>query len=151
VPVSTIDALKLPAVRLIKACVCVRVCRARGSERAQVDVEGMELEVLRGAAATIAAYAPVLYVENNRDPKSPAVVRLLAAMDYVCYWHMAPCYAPDNNYYGSTHRERISPVSVNMLCVSRAHPWNLDGFNEVEVPVDPANDADWLLRHKFFD
>ena len=40
----------------------------------KVDVEGMELEVLRGAAQTIQRCKPALFVENDRDEKSAALI-----------------------------------------------------------------------------
>jgi FkbM family methyltransferase len=46
--IMTIDDLKLTRCNLIK-----------------VDVEGMEIDVLAGAAATIERFRPVLFVENN--------------------------------------------------------------------------------------
>ena len=53
VEVITIDSLKLSACDFIK-----------------VDVEGMELPVLQGAAENLRKYRPILYVENDRAEKS---------------------------------------------------------------------------------
>jgi len=50
----TVDSLSLTACHFIK-----------------VDVEGMELSVLKGAAQTIRRFEPLLYVENDRADKSP--------------------------------------------------------------------------------
>src|SRR5262249_8838432 len=55
--VIALDQLGLKVIRLIK-----------------IDVEGMELEVLRGAAATLARCRPILYVENDRADKAEALV-----------------------------------------------------------------------------
>lgn len=128
----TIDQLQLTALRLLK-----------------VDVEGMEYEVLRGATDTVRRLQPVLYVENNRDPKSPAVVRLLDQWQYRCYWHFAACFDPANNFYNHTVQPATLPISVNMLCLPPGSPWTLQGMDPVEVPV-VGHDADWLQRHKFF-
>ena len=49
----TLDAFDLPACHFLK-----------------VDVEGMEVEVLRGAQNTIATYRPLMYVENDREQRS---------------------------------------------------------------------------------
>src|SRR5258708_33505318 len=38
----------------------------------KIDVEGMELDVLEGAATTLQQFRPRLYVENDRGDKSPA-------------------------------------------------------------------------------
>ena len=37
----------------------------------KIDVEGMEVDVLRGAAALIRRHKPVIYAENDRPEKSP--------------------------------------------------------------------------------
>ena len=37
----------------------------------EIDVEGMEADVLRGAAALIRRHKPVIYAENDRPEKSP--------------------------------------------------------------------------------
>ena len=55
VEVITIDSLKLSACDFIK-----------------VDVEGMELPVLQGAAENL-VITPILYVENDRAEKSQGI------------------------------------------------------------------------------
>src|SRR5262249_22498904 len=53
VPVLTVDGLELSRCDLLK-----------------IDVQGMELAVLQGAAATIARCRPMLYVENDQKERS---------------------------------------------------------------------------------
>lgn len=62
VPVITIDSLKLTACNLIK-----------------VDVERMELDVLLGAEQTIRQFKPALYVENEFQQQSEALIRQILA------------------------------------------------------------------------
>ena len=83
VHVATIDSLPLLACHFIK-----------------IDVEGMEGEVIAGAAQTIRQFRPVLYVENDREEKSAALIRQLLALDYRLYWHNTYLFNP-NNYYQS--------------------------------------------------
>ena len=78
-PLRTIDGLQLDRLRLLK-----------------IDVEGAELEVLRGASQTIARLRPILYVENDRRDKSSALIAALEAMGYRLWWHPAPLFRPDN-------------------------------------------------------
>jgi FkbM family methyltransferase len=96
VPVVTIDAMNLPACTLMK-----------------VDVEGMEINALQGAAATIARHHPFLYVENDRKEKSAALIAYIASLNYRMYWHYPPLY---------------NIVSINMLCVPAA----------LNIQLDPA-------------
>jgi FkbM family methyltransferase len=114
-PLVTIDSLNLARCALIK-----------------IDVEGMERAVLEGAAQTIARCVPVLYVENDRREKAAELMRTIDAFGYAMYWHVPPLFNPDNfrqnatNVFGNT-------VSINMLCIHKSVPHNLDGFRPVTL------------------
>ena len=67
----------------------------------KVDVEGMELPVLRGAAATIRRCRPALHVETNNPRQNANVRKVLSwiweaageaagggAGQYECFWHI---------------------------------------------------------------
>jgi FkbM family methyltransferase len=84
----------------------------------KIDVEGMELQVLRGATGLIERHHPVVYVENDRPDRSEALVRWIHALGYRLYWHRPPLYNPDN-FLNNLHDEYPGIVSQNMLCV---HP-----------------------------
>ena len=102
VAVVPLDRLELPSCRFIK-----------------VDVEGMELEVLRGAAHTIGKHKPILYVESDRRDAAQELMRFIEALGYVMYWHITRLFNPENvdhnpdNVFGGT-------VSVNLLCVHQS-------------------------------
>jgi FkbM family methyltransferase len=110
VPVRTIDGLGLGACHFIK-----------------VDVEGMEADVLAGAVATIRAFQPILYVEDDRPARRAALRALLASLGYEMYVHAPPLYNPANfasspeNVFGRT-------VSLNLFCHPAGAP----------CPIDPA-------------
>src|SRR6185312_10827709 len=53
VPMVTVDSLELVDCQFMK-----------------IDVEGMEVEALRGAVATIERFRPILYIENDRQARS---------------------------------------------------------------------------------
>ena len=101
VPVLTIDGLGLERCDLIK-----------------IDVQGMEGEVLTGAAATIARFQPLLYVENDLKEKSEALIGQLFELGYRLYWHIPRLFNPKNffrreeNIYGNT-------VNINMICLPK--------------------------------
>ena len=123
VPVVTIDGLNLPRCDFIK-----------------IDVEGMELEVLKGAAAAIAANRPILYVENNRIDKSPALVGWLLDAGYALYWHKPLVFNPDNyfgvkeNFYGRT-------IAHNMLCVPPERSVDTTGLKPIKSIAElPSED-----------
>jgi len=118
VQIMALDQLGLPTVSLIK-----------------IDVEGMELAVLKGAAQTISQHKPVLYVENDRREKSPELIAHILSLGYRAYWHLAPLYSADNfagnpdNIFGNT-------ISLNMLCLASDIPQKIEGLAEIQTPDD---------------
>jgi hypothetical protein len=74
----------------------------------------------------------VLYVENDRREKAAELVRTIDGFGYAMYWHVPPLFNPNNfrqdatNVFGNT-------VSINMLCIHKSIPHNLDGFRPVSL------------------
>jgi hypothetical protein len=119
VRVVTVDSFNLDACHFIK-----------------FDIEGMEIEALRGAAATIARSRPVLYVENDRESRSADLIDLLQRYGYRLYWHLPPLYSPDN-FRGISENIFGDIVSVNMICIPAEIPQvSLTNFREVSGPDD---------------
>lgn len=100
-PVRTIDHLWLSDVTLIK-----------------IDVEGYELEVLRGAVETIARCKPALYVENDRQEKSEELCKFIESLDYSMTDHVVPLVVEDN-YRGNADNIFPNIYSINMLCLPK--------------------------------
>jgi FkbM family methyltransferase len=123
VPVVTIDSLNLPHLRLMK-----------------IDVEGMEIDVLRGAAQTIGRCQPALFVENDRDDRSEALISHIFSLGYRLWWHLTPLFRPDNF---SQHAEDVfgNVWSCNMIGFPRNAPIQLR-FAEVQSPQDVARGLD---------
>ena len=117
VDVLRLDDFDLPHCRLIK-----------------VDVEGMELSVLKGAAGLIAQHRPLLYVENDKPEKSDALIRHIAALGYDQYWHNPTLFNPENH---DGNPDNVFPrvVSRNMLCIPQELGQQLTGFPRVQVPA----------------
>lgn len=117
VRVITIDALELPACHLLKA-----------------DVEGMETDVLRGAARTIARYRPVLYVENEREESSD-LIGLIMGFGYQLYWHVPPLYNPAN-FAGDAEDIFADIFSANMLCFPAEAAASVSGMRRIESTAE---------------
>jgi FkbM family methyltransferase len=118
IPLVTLDSFDLPSVRLLK-----------------IDVEGMEIEVLRGASQLIARHRPILYVENDRRDRSEELIGLIMEMGYEPHWHLPPLFNPAN-YFGRKDDLFPGVVSVNMLCMPRETAITLTGFRRVAGPDD---------------
>lgn len=84
----------------------------------KIDVEGMELEVLQGAQQTISKYQPIIYLENDRQDKSPALLQWLVDAGYQLWWHFPPLFNAQNYFHNS---ENIfgAAVSLNVLAVPK--------------------------------
>jgi FkbM family methyltransferase len=119
-PVDTIDGIGLARVDLIK-----------------IDVEGMEVEVLTGATATVRQLRPVLYVENDRAERSRALITMLGELRYRAWWHFAGLYNPAN-YFGNAENVFERVTSVNLLCFPQE--WQMTVQNGIPV-LGP--DDDW--------
>ena len=113
VPLVTIDSLRLEQCDFMK-----------------IDVEGMELEVLQGAASTLRQFCPFLYIENDRVHKSRALIGHLLELDYRLYWHTPYLYREDNFFQDA---ENIFPgtLSDNMIGVPKTRPLIVNGLTEI--------------------
>jgi FkbM family methyltransferase len=100
----------------------------------KIDVEGMELEVLEGAASSIARHRPVLYVENGSLDRSRQLIERLWSYGYELWWHSPTVYNPDN-FFGVERNLYARIASPNMLGVHRG--------SDAERPqtLAPVNDA----------
>lgn len=122
VRVLSVDGLALPRLDLLK-----------------IDVEGWEAEVLRGAAESIRRHRPVLYVEADRQDKTPALIDLLRAMDYALYLHLPPLFNP-GNFFANAENAFGGVVSANLLGIPRDRPRPVQALREIRA----AADVDWF-------
>jgi FkbM family methyltransferase len=118
VRVQPVDGLNLSACGLLK-----------------IDVEGFEVEVIRGATETIRRCRPIIYVENDRVEHQQALISDISSLGYRLYWH-TPYIADEGNFNGATHRIFPSAIfSINMLCVPAECDTQVTRLEE----IDPAN------------
>lgn len=116
VPVVTLDSFNLPQCTLLK-----------------IDVEGMEQDVLLGAKETIARCLPLMYIENDREDRSAALIRLIDSLGYSMFWHVPPLFNP-GNFFGNAENVFGSIVSKNMICCPKVGAHSITGLQKVEVP-----------------
>lgn len=95
----TLDSLEISPVGFIK-----------------IDVEGHEMQVLRGARATILRNRPIMYIEDDRPEKSLALQELIKGMDYTIERHY-PRLFRENNFAGNpVNIWNAEYSSHNLIC-----------------------------------
>jgi FkbM family methyltransferase len=82
----------------------------------KIDVEGMELEVLKGARNIISKTNPIIYVENDRVEKSQFLIEYLWELNYKLFWHLPPLFN-HNNYFNNNNNLIGNFIAINMLCI----------------------------------
>jgi FkbM family methyltransferase len=105
----------------------------------KVDVDGMELDVLKGAPETLSKHNPVLYVANNQRANSPELIQWLLDRQYRLYWHLPPLYNPQN-YFQDSMNVFAGIVSTNILAVPASVGGNIENFQEITSPNDHWTD-----------
>lgn len=98
-PCIRLDRLKLERVDFIKA-----------------DIEGMEYEMLCGAEETIARCRPLLYIEDDKEWQTDALLGWLLDHDYRIYQHRPRLWRA-NNYRGNQVNVFGNIVSGMLFCV----------------------------------
>lgn len=126
VPVITIDSLNLPQLNLLK-----------------VDVEGMEHDVLFGAKDTISRCRPFLYIENDRQDKSPQLLELIFSLGYRIWWHLPKMFSGNNFFKNPKDVFPHNMVSINLFCIPQELEVEVQNF----TPVLTADD--WISNTTF--
>lgn len=82
VPIKTLDSYNFAEVGFIK-----------------MDVEGYELEALKGAVGLIDRCRPIMYIEDDRMEKSKALRDFIRSLGYTIEEHKPTLYR-ENNFFG---------------------------------------------------
>lgn len=105
----------------------------------KIDAEGHELQVLRGAAQTIARLQPIIFIENNNEDHGDQIISHIKQLGYTSYWFCSARYQPDN-FNGLALQ--VPQDDVNMVCFPKSRA-PFPGLNPVERFADIA---DGLVR-----
>lgn len=107
----------------------------------KIDVEGMEIDVLRGAAEMIREHRPIIYLEADRADKVQALWTYLRQLGYFPYWHTPPLFNP-NNPKGRKDDIWGGVYSINALCL----PKEETGCGLVRADLTPLklDHKDWV-------
>jgi FkbM family methyltransferase len=123
VKMITVDSMNLLKLRLLKA-----------------DVEGMELDIVKGAVKTINMFKPALYLrahytpeDNTLSPKTQELARYVQSLNYDMYWHFARLYQEDN-FYGNKNNVFGDETLLYILAVPHVDGSTIEGLEPVVVP-----------------
>lgn len=82
----------------------------------KIDVEGHEMNVLRGARETILRDRPIMYIEDDRPEKSLALQELIKGMDYTIERHYPRLFRKDNFAGNPINIWDAEYSSHNLIC-----------------------------------
>lgn len=88
----------------------------------KIDVEGMEADVIRGAAATIAKHKPILYIDHGEHGDDGKIAHTLMDIGYVAYWSMGPMFTPLNAFKNSSNIWNQAIMIANLIAVHESQP-----------------------------
>jgi FkbM family methyltransferase len=115
----------------------------RACDFVKIDVEGMEIEVLKGMAETIQRFRPAMYVENDRRHKSAALVGHLLGLGYRLYYHVSAVF-PATNFFANPVNVFGAAGAFNMICLPGERSHSAGGLREITHP----NEALMGPRHE---
>jgi FkbM family methyltransferase len=103
----------------------------------KIDVEGFELQVLKGASGILAKSRPILYLENDRLEKAKELIEWLWTQGYKLWWHVPPLFNPDN-LAGRPDDIFGDVSSCNMLAIPGDNPQLPPRPHELRIITDPT-------------
>lgn len=86
-----------------------------GPDLMKIDVEGHEIQVLKGSLETIQQYKPIIFYEAHGNDL-PEIYDLLIGLDYTLYWYPCRNYNP-NNYLKNSNNVFGHGGVVNILAL----------------------------------
>jgi FkbM family methyltransferase len=128
---SMSDSIPASSRREIVQCVRLDAIVAEGTVGLiKIDVEGYELQVLKGCEGILSRCHPLFYIENDRAEKSPMLIQWLFDHDYRLWWHIPPLFNPAN-FRGVPENCYSTVCSLNMLGIHKSTPIPVQGMTEI--------------------
>jgi FkbM family methyltransferase len=103
-----------------------------GCDLLKVDVEGMEIEVLKGALGLIHTHKPILYVENDRLQFRDELYAWIVQQGYQCWQHLPRMYS-ENNYNKVEDNVFGECMSANLLCLHKESAVKIEHFQSFKL------------------
>lgn len=116
----------------------------------KIDVEGMELNVLRGASKIVKYCKPILHIENNCVKDSKDLISWISAQGYTCHWDIHP-YFNQNNVVGNKQSVfQEMAYATNMICYHQemTDVTSIEEFKNNITKIDVVNEKYLLSDYK---
>ena len=105
----------------------------------KIDVELMELSVLRGAKEFIKKFRPIIWIENHREYPNQ-LNKYLLKINYKPFWATTMMYNPDNyfindnNYYADVATYNTLAIPKEKECLITKSSWLNEIIDEYTEP-----------------
>ncbi|MBD2745115.1 FkbM family methyltransferase [Microvirga sp. BT688] len=113
--IRRLDSLALPPLSIIK-----------------IDVEGYDLEVVRGAQETIQRDRPILFCEAHASPKTVELIKLLDQWGYDTYWFFAPFVSASASQRSDSSARVVGDTNIVALPKGKEPHWPLPRIGNPE-------------------
>jgi FkbM family methyltransferase len=106
----------------------------------KIDVESMEVDVLRGSLETITRCRPVIFFENDRLDGVGEAMMMLFGQGYRCWWHLSTPFNPANYFGQEQDIWKGVAASNNMICLPReiCTPALLEAISHLPEALEPS-------------
>ena len=111
----------------------------------KIDVEGGEVDVLKGAKAMMMIVKPVIYMEAGEQEDISQHYKILDKMNYKMWWYACPNFNPSNykqnniNYWTNSH-------IMSILAIHK----DVEGLEGIDLPPVTGPDDSWTrFCHNF--
>ena len=112
----------------------------------KIDVEGHELEVLKGALVMLKTVKPILYFETADKGSYAEHIKFLKDLDYRMWWFACPNFNK-NNY----NKNNSNIWGRSVICSILAMHKDVVGLNTIELQEVVDTDDHWLKMDWDYD